>query len=363
MEYSSSDVLLEYLISNNLKTKEEYQMLTEEMKSDALRQIVVKLMEDINDSTKNIDITKIDKTRGEIRQLEFLADLQKSINSLKELYKTDETDSSYRAEKMLDLTIDAIKYLNKYAADYKEAYRLKKSLLILQYESIVTAIIQSVSYLISVSADFKDGYSVRLNSEVDELLKNIPAFNTIKQFVNFSQNNTSRVVYESVDFIRKYYVEYSSDELSTIYEASDILTMVSNGFNSFINSLQSENSSLKNIIYKSAIVLAILFSVRELFFSISNSSASISDSIGNIKSFANIDTLKPTAFNSLRNYNKKNVDETEFMIADTESKITNSNKEIKKEIKPQPVFVSKQSTKKEEKVDNDTENVLSMIGF
>ena len=370
MGFDTHEVMREYAIFNKIHTAEEYDSLTESAQTETVKTVVSELMKTIKDNLRSVDSAKIDKTRGDIRQLEFLDDLQTTINTLSDLYSEDYGDSAVKAKEILNTVIDSIKYLNKYAGVYKEAYREKKSVLIMQYRTMLVAIIQTVSYLVSMSVDFSSISGIDLSRMV-ELVKEIPAIKALKQYVSFAKNDNMKLVMESVNFIRNYYTEYSPRELLTIYEASDILSMISTGFNNFINKLSDKSGSLNNVIYKAAVVLAMLYSIRDIVYSLNVSSIKFGDHINNIKSFSaligNKIKIKRSMIDSMKTFNKKVANDAEFNIAITDDKVEESNREIKnavrENIKKQSEIIDVTPIEKSDKKSDEADDLLSSFGF
>ena len=111
MGFDTHEVMREYAIFNKIHTAEEYDSLTESAQTETVKTVVSELMKTIKDNLRSVDSTKIDKTRGDIRQLEFLDDLQTTINTLSDLYSEDYGDSAVKAKEILNTVIDSIKYL------------------------------------------------------------------------------------------------------------------------------------------------------------------------------------------------------------------------------------------------------------
>ena len=364
--FDTHEIIREYVVFNNIQTGDEYDSLTESAQMETVKTIVTELMKTIKNNLRTVNLSKIDKTKGEIRQLDFLDELQTTINTLKDLYETDVSDTAIKAKEILDTVVESIKFLNKYSKEYKEAYRLKKSVLIMQYETIVVAIIQTISYLVSMSVDFSSINGIDLSRMV-ELVKEIPAVKSLKQFTSFAKNDNLKLLMESVNFVRDYYVEDSPRELLTLTEASDILTRVSNGFNNFINKLSDGSSSLNSVIYKAAVILTILYSIRDIIYSLTSSSISFNDCIGNIKTFAGLITnkikAKPSMLDSIKNFNRKVANDSEFNIVLTDDKVEDSNREIKQAVKQAVNNTSEILTPNNKAESKEDSELLSTFGF
>lgn len=304
----NAEYLKECVVNENISTPAEYDLLNEEQKEIVVSEIMKTVLTNITAKIKELDTTKIDKSRGEIKNLDSLSDIQNAIKELTSMYENANSDVSITSVRdTLNIIITAIMNLSKNSSVFKDAYRTKKSVLIVTYQSIVMAIISALSYLISESVDFNMLPNVSLKNKIQ--ITEINQIKTLKTFNKLCKNGDFTMIHESVDFMREYYNEYDVKQMNIIYEASDIGDLINNGFNNIINKLTS-NNQLNSLLLKVSSILALLLAARETIYSVINSKSDIAKSISNIISFTNHRELKPTQQAQVKQYNKKNVIDT-----------------------------------------------------
>ena len=298
--------LRECLLTENILTENEFEMLNEEQQEIVISELIKNVIDSIANKMKDIDTTIIDKSRGDIKYLSILSDIQNAIKELQYYISSASGKIGTTGKQYIHDITTAIMNLNKYSAVFKDAYRSKKTIMMVEYQSILMAIITSISYLISEAIDFTDLPKIKLKQNIQ--FNEINQLKCIKKFNMLCQTNQLHTLADSVSFLREYFVEYSVQELNIICEASDIGDMINNGFTSFVKSI-TNNPQLSQLLMKVANILMILMAVREIVYSI-GSKGIFTKSIENIANFVNHNDLKPTQIAAVKSYNKKNIVDT-----------------------------------------------------
>ncbi len=84
----NSDIILyNLLVESGALSKTDFYNLQEDTKVDAIRVVASSLLKDITGSLNTIDTTIIDKSRGDIRSLKELEDIQTNLKQLETLYE------------------------------------------------------------------------------------------------------------------------------------------------------------------------------------------------------------------------------------------------------------------------------------
>lgn len=350
----------EFIKSSGLLSEEAASSMPQDARIYTISGIASALMKSISDSLKKVDFTKIDKSRGDIRQLELLSDFQNSANRLRDLYRSTDGDASYKSQQLLSIIIDSVKNLNKYSEDYKDAYRLKKTAMMLQYESVVASAIEALSYLISSTVDLTDGSDYVF--AVDAEPKDIPYFDILRKYNSFAADDGMKKMAEGVDFIRRYYCEYPPESMISIYEAPDVVGMLSSGLNNFIDKLKV-NQSAQSIVYKGAVGLMALYSARDALLSLTSSNFKLPDAYNNIRQFSGIDSEKPTNISTMRTFNRKNELDAESIAPEVTRLKADEDRRAASAIKDGMSSRMGITTSAEAKPSENPENTLVSLGF
>lgn len=293
-----------YLIEDCHLTEAYVETLLEDEKSQNVSAVIMELFNNIKDKLSNVDTISADRSRGDIKSLRELPYIQDAITKLEKML---EINSDYFPElaNYIETIVKSVLYLNQYSNDFKDAYRNKKTLIILKYQSLILSIISSLSYLISVSINFKTAEPSLKN---DIVIEEIAPLKTLKQFVDSVASGEFKMIVKDVTVMREYYCEIPVETMTQLLEAGDTLNMVINGVKNMASQLTG--GKVANLIYKLSGVVVLLFSLRDIFYTLFRAKTKITDMITNIQAFAN-ETLG-AQFSKLITFNNK-------MRADLES--------------------------------------------
>ena len=309
-----------FLESVNI-SESEYYNLSEEFKIDTVKAIALQILSEISDKSRNMDTTEIDKSRGNIKNLPSLDIIQTGTEKLAELSNTEEGTEDLK--EAVAIIVGAIQNLSKFAPQYMEAYRSKKTLMILKYQSVVMAIISAISFLISDCVEASPSGEVQLKKNYQ--ISDITPINWLKKYAS----SVSDIVNESiaVNNIRKYFIEYNSEQLSTIYESSNIVSLLNTGINN-INDMLKGNTKLSGIFYKFASVILLILSLRDIFYTLYAYKTPIKDFINNIKGFVDIGKSSLGQIASFIGFNRKSSQIAKIADNKVSAEINAENKKI-----------------------------------
>ena len=283
----NSDIILySLLVESGALSKTDFQNLQEETKVDAIRVVASSLLKDITGSLNNIDTTLIDKSRGDIKSLRELEDIQTNLKQLETLYERAGGYPNQLVKNYHAAIIKSIMILNKYSKEYKTAYRLKHTLLIIQYQQVVLAVASALAYLFSSVVDFQAGAVLRTNIRVEETA----AYKTLVNYMNSEENGSLKVAFADVNKTENFYHEVDETTISTILEANDIISVVIDGLTNMYRNLDN-GGKLTNLLYKAAGAVVILMAAKEFFYMIERSRFSVQNIFDGIRNFANMNQL------------------------------------------------------------------------
>lgn len=267
---------------------DEYDSLTEEFKENTAKEMSKTILDNIRRKLGGIDVTDIDRSRGEIKNYPELGAIQNALAKLKMISEQDSENMNSEFSGYIETVIDSIKNLSKTAPEFKEAYRSKKTLLMLKYQSVVLAILASVSYLVSVGIDFKDPGNLKLKQNID--LSDVAPLRSLSDFNRSVDNGDFHDFQEGVATLRNFYCEYSPADMMTICEAVNVVDFINNGVSALTQNIRN-NGRASAMIYKISSLIILLLSLRSSFYSIAQCKTKVSDYLNQIKAFVNIDNL------------------------------------------------------------------------
>lgn len=274
--------LKDYLIHDCDIPLREAESLSSEDKTLTMKELAKMVLTSLSDKMATLDTSAADRSRGDVRLLKFLGDLQNAITQLEAiLERSDEYNPE--AKKYLGTVVKSILYLNQYSGVFKEAYRNKKTLLILKYESLIMSIISATSYLMSQIVDFR---SQTLEMKQPVIIEEIAPLKTLAQFNKSVESGEFKIITNDVTTLREFYKEIPVEDMSTLYEASDILSLVSNGIKSIYDGI--DKNKITQLIYNATGIVVLLMSVRDAVYTLFRMKTKASDMINAIHNFANI---------------------------------------------------------------------------
>ena len=328
---NSDKILHSLLVESNEYTEEEFQSLQEDVKIDAIKTVAVSLLKDLIDNSQSLDMTLIDRSKGDIKNLRELENIQLAINQINDVL--DEAEAIYNEElvqQYLRAITKSIFVLNQYSAQFKDGYRMKKSVIILRYQTVVLAIAASVAYLFSALIDFSSG-KARLKN--NPRLEEISALRTLKQFINSADSGELKLITKDINTIREFYNEIPEDVMGSILEANDVFSTALDGLKNFYSNID-QGGRVTRIIYKAVGIIAALYPMREIIFMIIRSRFKISDIFDQIRNFAHLPQLP--SLNKLYQFGTKFRVESEENSRLAQRDVVSANKNMVQQIKAAP---------------------------
>lgn len=318
---SHTDAFLkDYLVNDCDISLKEASDMSAETKSMTMTEIAKTAIKSLSDKMAQLDTSSADRSRGDIKNLKFLDDLQGAITQLEAiLERADEYNPN--AKKYVGVVIKSILYLNQYSSVFKEAYRNKKTLLILKYESLIMSIISATSYLISQIVDFK---SQTLGMKPIVVIEEIAPLKTLDQFNKSVESGEFKIVSNDIGTLREFYKELPVESRSTLYEASDILNMVANGLKSIYDGI--DKNKLTQLLYNATGVVVLLLSVRDAIYTLYRTKTKTADMIANIHNFANINLSG--GLKSLASFANKFIPDIENASDIAKNEVSNDNRKL-----------------------------------
>ena len=287
---NTNRILTQYLMESSDMTENEISELRESTKIESIKDIAVEILRNINDKLSEIDTFSADRSRGDVKQIKELGDLQNCITSLEKLL--DNTTEGYtECRQYLAVIIKSILYLNQYGKEFKDAYRNKKTLMIMKYESIVLSIISATSYLISVMVDFTASEPALKQYAVAE---KIAPISTLIKFNESVESGEFRNITRDTNLVRECYLELSVERLSQLDEANDIISVVMDGIQNIYKNMD-KGGKLTSVVYKAAGVVTLIFSLREIFYAMYKTRTKYSEITDSIANFANVSKTGATS--------------------------------------------------------------------
>lgn len=273
--------LYNFLVESNNISKKYFDSLSEEVKIETVKDIAATIISNVMEKVKTIDMTLIDRSRGDIKSLRELPVIQEVITELENML--DKAQGFYpECKKALTAIIKSILYINQYSQYFKEAYRNKKTILILKYQSLILSIISATTYLMSVMVDPETN---NLNSQVCVDYEIAP-IRTLDAFVKSVESGEFKISLRDVAVVRETFVELSSEELGKLLEASDVVNVVADGLKNFYNNLDN-GGRVTGLLYKAIGIVILIFSIRDIIYTIARNRTKISDMTAGLQNFIN----------------------------------------------------------------------------
>lgn len=332
MHYGSEKLLRKYLLESGEITQGQYDRFSDSAKSASVAFVAGEIMSSLKDKMPAVDSQEIDRSRGDLKQYKEYPAIQSALSKLKSSIDgvADYFGQGEAANAVADI-IECLGNISKHSADFKEAYRDKKTIVIVQYEAIVLAVIQSISYLIATCTEAAKGDDSPV--EYPEIKHN-KQLKAIRDFNDSCRTGSFDAALKDANFIRENYVEHGLEVLSSISESSGVYSTVVDGFNNFVDSINGGNRKLTDALYKSAAAISMLAAARDSVYAIAKMKSSISDAIGNIKSY--IDGFAGSALSRIKAYNSRLPQEVAYASDQADKEIEAQDREIKDVIKSMP---------------------------
>lgn len=282
--------ITEFLTETEVFTESDAVSLSEEAKDATLASLAVSTLNDL--AAKASQITgslDIDRSRGDIRSFPDLQYLQNAVTKLETIIEAASNSPEVeKAKEIVKTIIRAIMYINQYRDTFRTAYASKKTVLMLKYKELMMAIETSVAYLISAIVDFKSGYPTLKQIFSLEDIAPVKALNDFNASVD---NGHFKTMIQDTISMREAYTEVPVEELYNLVEANDIVSMITNGLSNFSQNI-TQGGKAYGLLYKAVGIIALLISMREVFYTLYRARHQYSDVADAVKQFAAFDTNK-----------------------------------------------------------------------
>jgi hypothetical protein len=300
MKDKSNQVLKDFLVEGKLLTLDEFELLREDTRTDALREIANTILRNVANQMGQVGTAPIDRSFGDIKKLKEITSLQDALTNLEVLVERSETELAQHPElnKYINEIVKAIFNINKHSNVFKDAYRDKKTVLILKYQALVLSIFSAVSYLISVMVDFSSG-GVEVKSDIK--YEEIAPLKAIMSFNSEVESGSFKRVVDDVNTLKEHFSEFADKEPLT--ESSEILGMVLSGLNTLLN--DPNNKELISFLYKAAGIVVLILSLRDVLYSFFRNKTKMTEIISSIEDFAGVNTSGMGTVNKLDRFSEK----------------------------------------------------------
>jgi hypothetical protein len=300
MKDKSNQVLKDFLVEGKLLTLDEFELLREDTRTDALREIANTILRNIANQMDQVGTAPIDRSFGDIKKLKEITSLQDALTNLEVLVERSETELAQHPElnKYINEIVKAIFNINKHSNVFKDAYRDKKTVLILKYQALVLSIFSAVSYLISVMVDFSSG-GVEVKSDIK--YEEIAPLKAIMSFNSEVESGSFKRVVDDVNTLKEHFSEFADKESLT--ESSEILGMVLSGLNTLLS--DPNNKELISFLYKAAGIVVLILSLRDVLYSFFRNKTKMTEIISSIEDFAGVNTSGMGTVNKLDRFSEK----------------------------------------------------------
>ena len=167
MKFINEALLKKYLVNEGYDII-RYNMLNEDEKQMFTKEIVTKIVMSIENRAYQLDNVMINKSKGDIEQLNNYNYIVESISLLSSMKEHSKEVLPY-----FNTVNDAHKNLLKYKEDFMRGYKLRNEVVQLLYAQLVLAEIQTISFIISSTIDYiKDplgNYEANIRYNIDKL--------------------------------------------------------------------------------------------------------------------------------------------------------------------------------------------------
>ena len=341
--YNQTIALINSFLNEDCHGNIDFTILTEEVKSEGIKQIAVSLLKIIEDKLSAIDTTSADRSKGDIKQLRELESIQDAINNLERMIEQN-YGASAEYSKAVNVVIKSLLYINQYSNVFKDAYRNKKTLMIMKYQALILSIISSVSYLISTLVTISRD-NIELNLSADNIMEFSP-LRGLAEFNKSVETGEFKIITKDVEMLREYFLELPVSTMTSVLEAVEYGPMIIDGIKNIYNNLINGNAKLTNLIYRAAGIFVLLLSLRDVLYTLFKMKTKVADMIQNIGVLSNIRTLGNNILAKLGLFNVKFKDDAEVSSNVSKKEIEEENKRLlldvksiqaDQAIKPEPV--------------------------
>jgi len=280
-------LLKSYLTEDCGMPIKEYVCLSEDTKNVTVKEIAQSLLSSIEGKLSSVDTSVADRSRGDIKQLVQQLPIQDAISKLESIIERDENSRPEYSD-AINTVIKSILYINQYSQVFKDAYRNKKTVMILKYQSLILSVISTVSYLIASIIDFSNN-EVKLKTTAQEISEFAP-LQSLRTFNRSVDNGEFKILTRDSDALREYYLEVPVETMSKILEAYEYVPMIIDGVKNIYSKLNDSGTANKMVgyLYKAIGVITLLFSIRDVIYTLFRMKNKVNDMTNLINNFTNL---------------------------------------------------------------------------
>lgn len=282
-------LLKSYLTEDCGMELNEFMQLSEDTKTMTVKEIAINLLSSVEEKLNIIDTSVADSSRGDIKSLISRIPVQKAIQDLQSIIERDENTRPEYSE-AINTVIKAVLYINQYSQVFKDAYRNKKTIMILKYQSLILSIISTISYLISTIVDYSNG-EVKLKATAQEIQEFAP-LEALRTFNKSVDNGEFKILTRDNNALREYYLEVPVETMGKILEAYEYVPMIVDGIKNIYNKLTNSDTvnKMAGYLYQAVGVITLLFSLREVIYTLFRMKTKVSDMQTFIQNFVNMNS-------------------------------------------------------------------------
>lgn len=183
-----NEVISEYFDLTDSNTLDVLLGINEADQNRAIENLTAKLYQIILNKVTDIDFSSIERSKGNITNIEGYDNLLESVNVLKGILVEYRQDLS-----PINTVQEAISNIQSRTDEWVKAFNLKMDLPIIIYNSIVLAIVSSISFLIATSIEFikdagSDTFTIKLDKVSYVKNKENLLFENLKKFNSSCKN-------------------------------------------------------------------------------------------------------------------------------------------------------------------------------
>jgi hypothetical protein len=348
MVNKARDYVKYYLYEAEIFNEKEISNLSTDSLNDSIREIARAILGSIMEKSDKVNTAPIDKSKGDIKYLPNLESLQVAVNQLETMIERHPSNYDSKLVRYLKEVERSLLNINKYANEFKEAYKNRKTLLILKYQSLIMSVFSAVSYLISVMVDFSTGdIKLKDNSKYEE----IAPLKTLIDFNKSVERGDFRSTIKEVSGLREEFLEVGEEDLQLL-EAYDLSTILVDGINMLYKSF-SDHPKVIDFLYKSAGIITLLISLREVFYMFFKAKSKVEDVASHIDNFASSSNGSPALLAKLNTFSNKYVVDAEESSKMAQREIESENRSLRQEVQAIPRLASKEPEKIESEIDSE----------
>jgi len=175
-----------------------YQKLSEDQKEMFNKEIVKRLVDEIESKSQNLDTKIIDDSKGDLTKLTNYSYIKDSIDLLNNMQTVSNKKIPY-----FDIISNAHGNIIKFKDDFEKGYRYNKNLIKIFYSQITLALISSISFTIATCVDY-----------IKDPMGNYQAV------LNYNANIRNNYPIVEIDALEKFNLAANNGELAQFFEVT-----------------------------------------------------------------------------------------------------------------------------------------------